>query len=176
MKKNGKQKLEKFLARLAANLQDRRSTTVLGLLKAKGLLLIDYIKPLPSVKVNIKDAIWVGVNVEPRVLEVLPAAILHSPACFYGLELAPKELREVLACLKAGKTEGPDLDWVKYSELKRWADLKPKDGRAKPLSEKRFARTYRLKPSTISAISSMAKSQNLSEGKLIDRLVQSKQE
>jgi len=47
----------------------------MGFLVAKGFLYTNKKIPLnPNEHINLKDAIWAGRFVEPRILEVLPAA------------------------------------------------------------------------------------------------------
>ena len=54
---------------------DPRYLKVMGFLVAKGFLYINKkIHLNPNGHINLKDAIWAGRLVEPRILEVLPAA------------------------------------------------------------------------------------------------------
>lgn len=60
------------------NRQDLRFKKTIGILKAKGLLQTNLDIPARTgLKIEVKDALWAGRNVEPRILEVLPAAIVH---------------------------------------------------------------------------------------------------
>ena len=54
---------------------DPRYLKVMGFLVAKGFLYTNKKIPLnPNEHINLEDAIWAGRFVEPRILEVLPAA------------------------------------------------------------------------------------------------------
>jgi hypothetical protein len=54
---------------------DPKYLKVMGFLVAKGFLYTDKKIPLnPNEHINLEDAIWAGRFVEPRILEVLPAA------------------------------------------------------------------------------------------------------
>lgn len=170
MKETERAALKKMVATHEKNWRNIKSVRVLGFLQAKKLLFSDGISPLPSAKITIKDALWVGRNVEPRVLEVLPAAILHFPRAFLDLKNVPDDLDAVLAALKRRENAGPPLDWVPYKDLKRWTEFQLPDKRVRPLSEKRIARTYRLKAETIKAIRERAKAQGIAEGAVIELL------
>ena len=65
--------------------QDRRFRESMGFLVAKGFLKTNFPVPLlPNKRLRLEDVLWAGTHVEPRILEVLPAAVLrleqHRPA------------------------------------------------------------------------------------------------
>ena len=62
--------------------KDPRFIAVAGALAAKKLLFFDQCYPAPKKKISIADILWVGENLEPRVLEVFPAALLRFPSLF----------------------------------------------------------------------------------------------
>ncbi len=81
----------------ALNRNDNRFIKTMGFLKAKGLLDTTLpIHPWPRARIDIADALWAAKYVEPRILEVLPAAILHFPKNFVGIERAPEKLKIIL--------------------------------------------------------------------------------
>src|SRR5579883_2301162 len=88
--------IEKFKRQARRNevrRKDVRFTKTIALLKAKGLLHTNLpIEPETGIRLDINDALWAGKNVEPRILEVLPAAILHFRNNFAGIDKLPKEL------------------------------------------------------------------------------------
>lgn len=58
--------------------KDIRFLKTMGFLVSKGFLKVNYNIPnLPNMRLHIEDAIWAGKNIEPRILEVLPAAVLR---------------------------------------------------------------------------------------------------
>lgn len=122
-------------------------------------------------KIRIKDAIWAGRNVEPRILEVLPAAIARLPRAFIDLSVAPKNIRRVVAALMRKEVVGPSLFEVPYAKMKVWMDLSLSDGRTKPSSEKKVMKTFRMSQATIQQIKLLALKFGGSETEVIERLV-----
>src|SRR5580692_7437083 len=78
---------------------DPRYKKVLGFLTAKGLLFDETIEPRPNVKLDMKDVFWVAEKVEPRVFEVLPAALLHFTKTFFNTEVIPNDLKEIIEAI-----------------------------------------------------------------------------
>jgi hypothetical protein len=73
---------------------------------AKGFLHTNQpVQLLPNVRINIEDAIWAGKNVEPRILEDLPAAIIRIGRHFNYEPKVHLELRKIIEAL-AENTEG----------------------------------------------------------------------
>jgi hypothetical protein len=143
----------------ALNRRDPRFIKTMALLKAKGLLDTTLpILPLPSVRIDIKDALWAAKYVEPRILEVLPAAILHFNKNFIGLEHVPEELKIILQKIKANEVDGPDIDGIEYKKMKFWANIKLSDKRTKPSQEKKRTKVFRLKLETIAKLENLVKS------------------
>ena len=64
---------------------DLRYLKVMGFLVAKGFLYTNKkILLHPNEHINLKDAIWAGCFVEPRMIEVLPAAYERFKKHFSG--------------------------------------------------------------------------------------------
>lgn len=150
---------------------DRTTKTVLGFLVAKGFIVAPTITPKPTAKIDIKAAIKVGTQVEPRVLEVLPAAMLRFPKSFLHWENIPEKLRVVLECLKKNLDEGPDLGGLPYKDLKQWADFELPDKRTVPNNEKKVKKYWKLRPAIIAEIKRRADIQGISEGQVIEALL-----
>ena len=152
--------------------RDLRFLTTMGFLVAKGLLRTNQDIPLlPNARIRIDDAIWAGVNVEPRILEVLPAAVLRLQRHF-DLDLGRHpDLADVVARLKRGEKEGPEFLGVAYGKLKVWVDYPLRDGRMKQVLEKKITKTYRLKPEVVAGLKRMSKEQGCSETEALERAV-----
>ncbi len=144
---------------------------VLGFLTAKGFLIAPHITPTGSVKLRLSDVLSVGLNSEPRVIEVLPAAILHFPKSFLGLDEMPDKLRTTLECIRAGMTAGPSLAGIPYKEMLRWANEPLPDKRTKPESERKVTKAFRLKRSTLKQLKLLAAKENVSETDILERLI-----
>lgn len=147
---------------------------VLGFFVAKGLLIAPDIKAAGSVKLSVEDILWVAENVEPRVLSVLPAAVIHFPATFLDLEALPKKLKDIIEAIKEGKARGPSLPGFPYAEFRRWAYFTLKDKRCRPLGEKKVRKTYRFKPDVVEALEEAARNERTTETAIIERLVVSR--
>jgi len=150
---------------------DRRCQDTLGFLKAKGLLWTKDIAPRGSAKLAIKDVLWTADNVEPRVIEVLPAAILHFPRSFLRLEHLPQELVDIIEALKAGATTGPHYREIPFAKFKYWTEFKIPDGRVRTLSEKKVACSFRLLPAAAHALEEMAKVRGVSQSSLLSEII-----
>ncbi len=154
---------------------DHRYLKVLGFLVAKGFLRTN--KTLPhgaNVCIAIDDAIWVGRHVEPRVLEVLPAAVLRLGKHFDLDPAKHQELALVVNQLRRRCPEGNPFCEIPYNKLKSWSDLPLKDGRVKPTSEKRLMKTFRLKPASAAVLRALAKKRNCTETEILDNLLKIK--
>ncbi len=172
-------KKEELLKKIAAkakrdarNRRDRRFLETMGFLAAKGLLTANYAFPrLPNRRLKVEDALWAGREVEPRILEVLPAAVLRLGAHFdFNAEKHP-ELAAVLTALRKQKPEGPDFLGVPYSKVKVWADFPLPDRRVKLVSEKKIPRTFRLRPNVIVALKERARQAGCTETELLERKI-----
>src|SRR5262249_1900769 len=124
------------VALLKRNKKDPRYTRTIGFLVAKGFLHANrQIPKAPNIRINIEDAIWAGKNVEPRILEVLPAAVMRLEKHFnYNPEIHV-ELRAVIEKLK----ENVDGNFfgIPTEKLRPWLNIRLKDRRVKSLEEKK---------------------------------------
>ena len=150
---------------------DKAAIEIFGFLAAKGLLLVEGVPPRPMAKLNIKDVLRVGQEIEPRVLEVLPAALLHFPRSFTNHKAIPEKLQLVLDLIRRGETTGPDLAGIKYKDMKRWANTQLKDSRVVPVDQKRIMKSIRLKKSTLKVLAEKAASRGMNETELIETLI-----
>lgn len=146
MKKNEfLKKIQEKAQRNKINRQDVRFKKTIALLKGKGLLDTNLpIRAATSTKVQLADVLWAGRNVEPRILEVLPAAILHYKKNFLGVDQLPKELGEVLRAIRNNAADGPQFEGVPFAKMKYWANTKLKDGRTKPIKDQKIPKYLKL--------------------------------
>lgn len=125
------------------NRQDPRYLHTMGFLVAKGFLYTNTKLPLrPNARLKIDDVIWAGQNIEPRILEVLPAAVLRFKAHF---DFDPKKHVELHLAFNAIKKnlEG-DFFGIKITKLKPWLNIKLKDGRTKQVADRKITKTFRF--------------------------------
>lgn len=164
-------KAEALQKQRAALYADKRYTKTLGFFQAKGLLWAKNIKPVGGVKLAIKDVLWVAKNIEPRVFEVLPAALLHCPRSFLVQTHLPEEIKQILQALKLGLAQGPSYIGIPFGKFKFWAEFKTKDGRVRALSEKSVARSFRLLPQAARLLEDRAKAEGISQGVMISKII-----
>jgi hypothetical protein len=149
---------------------DPRARRTLGFLVAKGFLRVNYAVPkLPNIRLNVRDAIWAGKNVEGRILEVLPAAMARFGEHFeMNVEEYPN-LAEAVRALKAQEAEGQDFYGIPYAKYKVWGDLELPDGRTKKLSEKKVVKTFRMAPEALQALTRLSADWECTETETLER-------
>ena len=87
---------------------DERYHHVMGRLRYENMIDAPGIQPR-NFKLRIDDILWVGENIEPRVLELLPAILIKTPRLIYKDKI-PKDLQQVKNKLLRGDTEGKFRD------------------------------------------------------------------
>ena len=143
---------------------------VVGVLSGLGFIIAPDIKPLPTSKIEFEEALKIGISVEPRVIEVLPAAVLSFPKSFLHLEKAPPIFKEIVQALKKGII-GPDYQGVKFQKFLEAANRQIKNRKRKPLSERRIPKTFRFTPATVQFIAKRASELNLNQTTYIEKLI-----
>lgn len=155
----------------ARNRRDRRFLDTLAFLTAKGLLKTNIpVRPLPNKRLQIDDALWAGLNVEPRILEVLPAAIARLERHF---DFDPDKhtiLAPVILALRAG-TQGPDFYGVAFEKAKHWLEFPLPDKRTKPLAERKVTKHFRLSPHAIATLKKHATQRRVTQTEIIESLL-----
>lgn len=152
--------------------KDPRFLETMGFLVAKGFLRTNMEVPLlPNKRVRVEDAIWAGQNVEPRILEVLPAAVLRLKKHF---EMKPgryADLDRVLNQLRCREQKGDAFHGIPYDKIRQWADLPLRDGRVKTVTNKKVAKTFRLEPAVLDRLKAMARTRGVTETEVIEELL-----
>lgn len=150
--------------------QDKRYLKVMGLFCGKGLLIVEGIKPTPKAKVSIQDVLWVADKIEPRIIEVLPAALLHFPKNFLAQKFLPKELREIVKKIEEGES-GSDYMGIPFQQYLKWAEIPLPDGRVRPLSSKRVSRSFRLTRVAAKLLREKASKMQTSESNYLNEMI-----
>jgi len=152
--------------------QDQRYLETMGLLVAKGFLKTNQeLLLLPNKRVTIVDAIWAGMNVEPRILEVLPAAVVRLPRHFDLDATKHPELYATVEKLKKAEITGGPLWGIPYEKIKAWVHLQLRDGRVKEFGQKKITKTFRLKPDVARRLKEFAKRLGCTETEALERAV-----
>ncbi len=154
------------------NRRDRRFFDAMGFLVAKGFLRTNLNIPLlPNKRLQLNDVIWAGINVEPRILEVLPAAVLRLGKHFdLNPQMHPSLARSVDQ-LRKREQNGDAFYGMPYEKLKVWADIPLQDKRVKPVAKKKVLKTFRLDPKAVERLSMAAVAKNCTETELLETLL-----
>lgn len=164
-----KKRLEEKLRKIKKMKQDRRYLDVVGFLAHKGLLITNREYEYKN-EIGIKDALWAA-KLEPRIMETLPAAFLHFPKSIKDEHNMPKSLQAILEDILNGVEDGPDYKGVKYSDMRRWANMRLKDGRTKPVDQKKRQTNFRLSPKVLHNLERFATNKNLSKTEALEELI-----
>jgi hypothetical protein len=165
------ERIKRKAKRDAKNRKDPRFLETMGFLVAKGFLKTNFeIVPLPNKRLRIDDAVWAGKNVEPRILEVLPAAVLRLEKHFDGLD-ANRELAKTVAQLRGRQEEGDSFCDVPYRKLKVWTELPLLDKRVKTVAEKKRIKTFRLDPDALERLKTVARERDSTETEVLEKLL-----
>lgn len=154
------------------NRHDPRFLNTMGFLVAKGFLKANFDVPhLPNKRLCIDDAIWAGENVEPRILEVLPAAVLRLGKHF-DLEFNQnKKLATTVEQLRLRQKTGDDFMKNPYEKIKVWADFPLLDKRVKRIAEKKVIKTFRLNPLALDKLQKIARETKCTETDVLEKLI-----
>ncbi|MCB9707246.1 MAG: hypothetical protein H6714_00450 [Myxococcales bacterium] len=99
--------------------RDPRFAQVIGKLVDMGLIEINF-KSVSGYrgKINLEDTLWAG-QIEPRVLELLPALVLKRPGIFRGTLTLPPDLEKVISAIRHNETLVPFRD-VAPKDYMQW--------------------------------------------------------
>ena len=152
--------------------RDPKYLKITGFLIAKGFLYSNENIPLyPNEHINLKDAIWVGRNVEPRILEVLPAAYERFKKHFLGDADTAQKIKYVIDGIKQSKDQNIEFYGIPLEKIKRWFYIRLRDGRSKPLDKRKVSKTYRFKPETVETLKELKDQTGKNETKIIEDLI-----
>lgn len=157
----------------AKNRKDIRFKRTMALLTRKGFLKTnDKFDAYYLRKLNINDVIWAGENVEPRILEVLPAAVARLPRAFtIGVKKEAVVLNKVVKDLRENKETGTDFLNIPYAKIKVWMNIPLSDKRTKPAVAKKKMQSFRLNRETINKIKKNAAKKGVSDAAFLEELI-----
>ena len=123
-----------------------RFLRVVCFLEQKKLLIVpNMTKEFPKEKIKIKDVLWAA-EIEPRILEVFPAAFIHFRKKFVGEKDIPYELKVIIEKIKGNEPVAGDFNGVMIKEMARWANIKLNDKRTVPVKKQKRQMNFRLSP------------------------------
>ncbi len=98
--------------------RDPRYQAVMGRFVRDGLLVVNHPLPDNAEPLAIGDVVWAG-ELEPRLLELLPALIVKRPGLFTSVAQLPEDLAEVVAELRRDR-EPPAFRGIPGRDVHRW--------------------------------------------------------
>lgn len=173
-----KEVLIKKMNKLALQDQNRRLdpryTKVVGFLVAKGFLHTNKRIALnPNEHIYLKDAVWAGRFVEPRILEVLPAAYERFKKHFSGDMDIIEKLEQIIDCIKQKDHREIDFYGIAIEKIMPWFFIRLRDGRSKSLDKRKITKSFRFKPETINILKTMKDQTGQSETEILENLIAS---
>jgi hypothetical protein len=172
---NEKEVIEKIKKLAQQDIQrraDPRYLKVIGFLVAKGFLYTNKKIPLnPNEHLKLKDVIWAGRYVEPRILEVLPAAYERFKKHFAGDADAIEKLEQIIDRIKQKDDRNMDFYGIPIEKVKPWFFIRLRDGRSKSLTDRKVSKTFRFKPETITILKNLKDQTGLSETAILEELI-----
>jgi hypothetical protein len=149
-------------ARLACRRRDPRYVTVLGRLVAARILTTNQDVPLHRQPIRVVDALWAG-QIEPRILELLPALLIKKPSMFVDPKELPDDVARAVQQLKRGRV--PDeLRGIPGPDLARWL---PRVGHRERWPS--VAKIFRLQRDDIHLLQRLAADLRASETEVVRR-------
>ena len=166
------EKICKLAEREKKRRQDPKFLKVMGFLAAKGFLYTNNPIALnPNEHLKLKDAVWAGRFVEPRILEVLPAAYEKFRKHFYGNRDIVEKLEQIIDCVKQKDDRKIDFYGIPVEKLKPWFFIRLRDGRSKSMDQRKVSKSYRFKPETIEKLKKLKDQTGQSETKILEKLI-----
>ena len=152
--------------------QDPRYLKVMGFLVAKGFLYTNKKIPLnPNEHINLQDAIWAGRFVEPRILEVLPAAYERFKKHFSGDADTIAKFNQIIVSIKQKDNQNIEFEGIPIEKIKPWFFIRLRDGRSKSLDKRKVSKTFRFKPETVDVLKNLTDQTGQSETEIIEKLI-----
>ena len=147
---------KRLQTRIARGRRDPRYRCVIGRLKAARLLATNYEVPDFRGRITVADALWAG-ELEPRVLELLPALVVKKPSLFVDPTNLPEDLANAVRSLR--RNQAPEaFRGIPGSDILKWL---PRVGhRGKTPSR---LKCFRLTAEDLSLLEELSRERGLSE-------------
>jgi len=151
---------------------DPRYLKIIGFLVAKGFLHTNTkILLNPNGHINLDDAIWAGRFVEPRILEVLPAAYERFKKHFSGDPDTVENLEQIIDCVKQKGNQEIAFYGISIDKISPWFFIRLRDGRSKSLDERKVSKSFRFKPQTVNILKRLKAQTGRSETEILENLI-----
>jgi hypothetical protein len=144
----------------------------MGFLVAKGFLYTNERIPLnPNAFINLKDALWAGRFVEPRILEVLPAAYERFKNHFAGDADTIAKFEQVITRIRHKDNHPIEFYGISIEKIRPWFFIRLKDGRSKSIDKRKVSKTFRFKPETVEILKNLKEQTGQSESEILEKLI-----
>ena len=142
--------------------RDARFQQVMGRFVHDGLLVTNREFQSDKSVLNVADVLWAG-ELEPRLLELLPALIVKRPSMFVTVADVPPDLREVVQSLRRDVIPN-DFRGIPGADVHRW--LRRVGHRGKVPSR---LKSFRFKPADQRLLERLSNELGISETDVIRR-------
>jgi hypothetical protein len=157
-----KRKARARSATLRRRKRDERFTSVVGRLVHEGLLVANHELERNQRPISVFDALWAG-EVEPRVLELLPALLVKRPALFEAGQPLPEDLSTAVSDLRRDRIP-KDFRGIPGADVHRWLSRVGRKGKVPSL-----LKSFRLTPEDQRLLERLKDTLGVSETEVIRR-------
>jgi len=149
----------KKVENLRVKFSDPRYKKIIGKFVATGLLEHNKVPPYRG-RISLEDVFWVG-EIEPRVIELLPAVLLRRPKLIEVQNAMPEDLRQLLIQLRKGISTG-EFRGIPANLYSRWVGRLGR--KAAPPS---VLKTFRFQREDIDRLNEIKNQSGLNESEII---------
>jgi hypothetical protein len=142
--------------------RDPRYLRAVGRFIAEGLLTTNQSIPENDEPLCVGDVVWAG-EVEPRLLELLPALLVKRPSMFVAAQELPEDLALVVRRLRRN-LEPPAFRGIPGRDLYRWL---PRVGRKEKVPAR--LKSFRFKPEDLELLRHLTEALDISETEALRR-------
>ncbi len=142
--------------------RDPRFISVVGRLVHAGLLVANYAVEPNREPLAVADALWAG-EVEPRIVELLPALLVKCPALFAAEQPLPGDLAAVVSELRRDRIPS-DFRGISGTTVHRWLSRVGRKGKVPSL-----LKSFRLTPEDQRLLQRLKETLDVSETEVIRR-------
>lgn len=151
---------------------DPRYLKIMGFLVAKGFLYSNKeISLRPNEHIHLKDAIWAGRFVEPRILEVLPAAYERFKKHFSGDADTIAKFEQVINSIKQKNNQTIEFYGILTEKIRPWFFIRLRDRRSKSLDKRKVSKTFRFTPEAADILKNLKDQTGQSETEILEKLI-----
>jgi len=152
---------------------DPRYLKIMGFLVAKGFLYTNKkIQLRPNEHIHLNDAIWAGRFVEPRILEVLPAAYERFNNHFSGDADTIAKFEQVIKSIRQKDNQSGEYYGISMEKIRPWFFIRLRDRRSKSFDKRKVSKTFRFQPETVDILKNLKDRTGQSETEILEKLIE----